>query len=127
MVLFKIGHFIYKNANLRKFSGGGAVYYSKSRGSFWSINMLFTFHHKASFLIVTSIFKFDLAFGFGPRLGWEDVLNKDLNEMGTSWEGVKREALNRLGWRRSLLSCGELVLVVWLLISVLCVRLHFPV
>ena len=32
-----------------------------------------------------------------PRLGWEDVINKDLKEMGTSWEGVKREALNRLG------------------------------
>ena len=23
-------------------------------------------------------------------LGWEDVINKDLKEMGTSWEGVKR-------------------------------------
>ena len=32
-----------------------------------------------------------------PCLGWEDVINKDLKEMGTSWEGVKREALNRLG------------------------------
>ena len=28
-----------------------------------------------------------------PRLGWEDVINKDLKEMGTSCEGVKREAL----------------------------------
>ena len=36
-------------------------------------------------------------------LGWEDVTNKDLK--GTSWEGVKREALNRLGWRRSVRSC----------------------
>ena len=27
-----------------------------------------------------------------PRLGWEDVMNKDLKEKGTSWEGVKREA-----------------------------------
>ena len=34
------------------------------------------------------------------HLGWEDVIKKDLKEMGTSWEGVKREALNRLGWRR---------------------------
>ena len=25
--------------------------------------------------------------------------------MGTSWEGVKREVLNRLGWRRSVRSC----------------------
>ena len=32
-----------------------------------------------------------------PRLGWEDVIKKDLGEMGTSWEGAKREALNRLG------------------------------
>jgi len=40
-----------------------------------------------------------------PRLGWEDVINKDLNELGTSWEGVKREALNRLRWRRSVHSC----------------------
>ena len=40
-----------------------------------------------------------------PYLGWEDVLNKDLKEMGTSWEGVKREALNRLGWRRSVRDC----------------------
>ena len=35
-----------------------------------------------------------------PRLGWEDVINKDLKGMGTSWEGVKRQALNRLGWRK---------------------------
>ena len=40
-----------------------------------------------------------------PCLGWEDVINKYLKEMGTSWEGVKREALNRLGWRRSVRSC----------------------
>ena len=32
-----------------------------------------------------------------PRLGWEDVINKDLKEMGSSWEGIKTEALNRLG------------------------------
>ena len=40
-----------------------------------------------------------------PCLGWEDVINKDLKEMGTSWEGVRRETLNRLGWRRSVRSC----------------------
>ena len=40
-----------------------------------------------------------------PCLGWEDVINKELGEMGTSWEGVKKEALNRLGWRRSVRSC----------------------
>ena len=40
-----------------------------------------------------------------PRLDWEDVTNKDLKEMGTSWECVKREVLNRLGWRRSVRSC----------------------
>ena len=42
------------------------------------------------------------------RLGWEDVINKDLKEIGTSWEGVKREALNRLGWRKSVRSCAGL-------------------
>ena len=32
-----------------------------------------------------------------PCLGWKDVINKDLKEMGIAWEGVKKEALNRLG------------------------------
>ena len=32
-----------------------------------------------------------------PRLGWEDVIKKDLKEMGTSWEGINRVALNKLG------------------------------
>ena len=40
-----------------------------------------------------------------PLLGWEDVIKKDLKEMGTSWEGLKRVALNSLGWRRSVRSC----------------------
>jgi hypothetical protein len=40
-----------------------------------------------------------------PRLGWGDVIKKDLRELGTSQEGVKRETLNRFGWRRSVLSC----------------------
>ena len=44
-----------------------------------------------------------------PCLGWEDVINKHLKEMETSWEGVKREALNRLGWRRSVRSCVGLM------------------
>ena len=43
-----------------------------------------------------------------PRLVWEDVIKKDLKEMGTSWEGVKREALNRLRWKRSVRSCVSL-------------------
>jgi len=30
---------------------------------------------------------------------------KDLMQVGTSWEDVKKGALNRLGWRRSLRSC----------------------
>ena len=38
-------------------------------------------------------------------LGWEDVIKKDLKEKGTSWEGVKRGALNRLEWRRSVRNC----------------------
>ena len=41
--------------------------------------------------------------------------------MGTSWEGIKREALNRLGWRderaqlcwsQAAWCCGELLVVV---------------
>ena len=31
-----------------------------------------------------------------------------LREMKTSWEGVKMEALNRLGGRKSVLSCLDL-------------------
>jgi hypothetical protein len=40
-----------------------------------------------------------------PRRGLEDVIKKDLKEMGTSWAGVKREPLNRLGWRSRVRSC----------------------
>ena len=40
-----------------------------------------------------------------PRLRWEDVIKKDLKKMVTSWDGVKKEALNRLGRRRSVGSC----------------------
>jgi len=39
------------------------------------------------------------------RLEWEDVIKNDLREIGTSREGIKREALNRLEWRRSMRSC----------------------
>ena len=39
-----------------------------------------------------------------PRLGCEDVIKTDLMEIGSSWEGAEREALNRLGWRRSVRS-----------------------
>jgi hypothetical protein len=52
-----------------------------------------------------------------PRLGWEGVIKKDLKEMGTSWAGVKREALNRLGRRRSVRSCVDLR---WLCAAVCC-------
>ena len=34
------------------------------------------------------------------RMGWEDVVKRDLRETGTSWLGVKLEVLNILGWRR---------------------------
>ena len=40
-----------------------------------------------------------------PQLGWEVVIKKDFREMRTSWEAVKREALNGLGRRRSWRSC----------------------
>ena len=29
-----------------------------------------------------------------PRFGWQKVVSKDLREIGTSWEGVRREAMN---------------------------------
>jgi hypothetical protein len=41
------------------------------------------------------------------RMGWEDA-RKDLREMGTSWESVKREALKGLGWKRSTRSCVQI-------------------
>ena len=37
--------------------------------------------------------------------GGRTSIKKDLKEMGTSWAGLKRETLNRLGWRRSVRSC----------------------
>ena len=40
-----------------------------------------------------------------PRLGWEDVIKKDLKEMGISWEGVRIQTLNGLGWRGSVGNC----------------------
>ena len=40
-----------------------------------------------------------------PCLGWDDVINEDLKKIWTSWVGVRREPLSRLGWRRSLRSC----------------------
>ena len=41
-----------------------------------------------------------------PRLGSENVVRKDLKQLGTSWVGIKREDyLNRSGWRPSVRSC----------------------
>jgi hypothetical protein len=39
------------------------------------------------------------------RLGWEYVVKRHLSKIGNSWEGVKREALDRLGWRKGMYSC----------------------
>ena len=39
-----------------------------------------------------------------PRVGWDNIVRKDLREIGTSMEGVRREALNRLGWKESVCS-----------------------
>jgi hypothetical protein len=36
-----------------------------------------------------------------PRMEWKEVVRKDFRRIGSSWEGIKRDALNRLGWRRS--------------------------
>jgi len=50
-----------------------------------------------------------------PRIRWEDFIRKDLWEMGTPWEGLKRGALNKLKLRRSKPQvawwCSELLLV----------------
>ena len=40
-----------------------------------------------------------------PRMGSKDVIRKYLTEIGTSWGGVKIEALNRSGRKRSVRSC----------------------
>ena len=32
-----------------------------------------------------------------PQMAWQEISRKVLREMGTSWEGVKREAWNRFG------------------------------
>ena len=37
-----------------------------------------------------------------PLIGWDEIVRKDLREMGTFWEGVKSEALNRLGLKMRL-------------------------
>jgi hypothetical protein len=34
-------------------------------------------------------------------MGWEDVVRNDLREIGTSWEGERREVMNKLEWRSS--------------------------
>ena len=63
------------------------------------------------------------------RFGREDFIKKDLKETGISWEGVKREALNRLGRRKRVRSyvgfrrlgvylCGELLAVLIVTIKV---------
>ena len=42
----------------------------------------------------------------GRPLGkWEDDEWKDFRESETSREGVKREVLNKVAWRRSMVSC----------------------
>ena len=39
------------------------------------------------------------------RMGGDEVVRYDLMEIENSWEGLKREALIRLGWRKSSRSC----------------------
>ena len=41
-----------------------------------------------------------------PCRGLEVVIKKDLKVTGTSWEGLKRETLNRLGWRSVCICVG---------------------
>ena len=42
---------------------------------------------------------------YRPLTRREDVVRKDLRETETSWKSVKREVLNKLAWRRSMVSC----------------------
>jgi hypothetical protein len=41
-------------------------------------------------------------------MGREDVVRKDLREIGVSWKDVKRVSLNRLEWRKSVCCLGGL-------------------
>ena len=45
-------------------------------------------------------------------MGWEDVINKDLKEMGTSWEGNLEEERGRLCWPQAAWCFSELLLLV---------------
>ena len=51
-----------------------------------------------------------------PQIGWEEIVRKDLREIGTSWEGVKRQALNMEECMQVAGCCGE-VLVVAVLVQ----------
>ena len=53
-----------------------------------------------------------------PRIGWVDVVRKDLRKMRASWECVKSEALNRLGRRRSVHSCVGACIIVCKIIKI---------
>ena len=44
----------------------------------------------------------------GSRTDLDEVFRKNLIEIGTSWEGVKRESLNRLVWSSCALICAVL-------------------
>jgi len=35
-----------------------------------------------------------------PRINWRDMLNKDLQRMGLTWEEVEASAQDRQTWRR---------------------------
>jgi len=37
-------------------------------------------------------------------MGWENIVKKYSREIEITWEAVKRNALNRLSWRRSVSS-----------------------
>jgi len=41
----------------------------------------------------------------GPRTNWRSTVNKDLQKMGLSWEEAEVAALDRHGWRRSVVQC----------------------
>ena len=61
---------------------------------------------------------------------WDECVARNrLREMGTSWEGLKREASNRFGWQRSMRSCVGLKLLgsgVLLAVGIVSEFSHIP-
>jgi len=40
-----------------------------------------------------------------PRINWRDIVNKDLQRMGLTWEEVEASAQDRQTWRQRVALC----------------------